>query len=50
VQRCALTVTATAVLGWRWPTLAPGEGSHPSLVISAGLPLAVLAMAAAAVP
>jgi hypothetical protein len=45
----ALTVTATAVLAWRWPVLAPGNGSHPSLVITAGLLLAVMAMAAVAV-
>jgi hypothetical protein len=45
----ALTVTAAVVLGWRWPALASGKGSHPSLVITAGLLLAVLAMAAVAV-
>ena len=45
----ALTVTATAVLGWRWPMLPPGKGSHRRLVITAGLLLAVLAMAAIAV-
>jgi hypothetical protein len=45
----AITVTATTVLAWRWPALAPGRGRHPSLVITAGLLLAVMAMAAAAV-
>jgi hypothetical protein len=44
-----LTVGAAAVLGWRWPALVPARGSHPSLVVTSCLLLAVLATAAVAV-
>jgi hypothetical protein len=44
-----LTVTVATVLGWRWPALERGKGSHPSLVISSCLLLVVLAMAGVAV-
>jgi hypothetical protein len=49
VVYAVLTVGATAVLAWRWPALPPGKGSHPSLVITSGVLLAVLAMAGIAV-
>ena len=45
----ALTVTAATVLGWRWPALPSENCSHPSLVITSCLLLAVLAMAGIAV-
>lgn len=44
-----LTAAAAAVLGWRWPALEPGKGSHPGLVITSCVTLAVLAMAGVAV-
>ena len=44
-----LAVGAAAVLGWRWSALAPGRGSHPSLVITSCVLLMVLAMAGVAV-
>lgn len=44
-----LAVGAAVVLGWRWPTLKSGKGSHPSLVITSCLLLLVLAMAGVAV-
>jgi hypothetical protein len=34
VVYAALAVGAATVLGWRWPALEPGKGSHPSLVIT----------------
>ena len=47
---CAvLAVVAAAVLAWRWLALDWGEGSHPSLVITACVLLVVLAMASVAV-
>ena len=44
-----LAVGAAAVLAWRWPALESGNGSHPSLVITSCVLLAVLAMAGVAV-
>jgi hypothetical protein len=44
-----LTVAAGTVLGWRWPALEPGKGSHPSLVVTSCVLLVVLAMAGVAV-
>ncbi|GAA4282484.1 hypothetical protein GCM10022261_00150 [Brevibacterium daeguense] len=44
-----LAVTAAAVLVWRWPSLEPGKGRHPSLVITSGILLLVLAIAGIAV-
>jgi hypothetical protein len=43
------TVGAAAVLGWRWPALAWGEGGRPGLILTSGGLLVVLAMAGAAV-
>lgn len=44
-----LTAGAATVLGWRWPALDSGKGSHPSLVITSCMLLLVLAMAGVAV-
>ena len=44
-----LAVGAAAVLAWRWPALASGKGSHPSLVITSCVLLMVLTMAGVAV-
>jgi hypothetical protein len=42
-------VGAATVLGWRWPAMASGKGSHPSLVITSSVLLAVLVLAGTAV-
>lgn len=44
-----LAVGAAVVLGWRWPSLEPGHGKHPSLVITSCILLVVLAVAGFAV-
>jgi CDP-diglyceride synthetase len=44
-----LAVGAAVVLAWRWPALESGKGSHPSLLITSCLLLAVLVMAGVAV-
>lgn len=44
-----LSAAAAAVLAWRWPALQPGKGSHPGLVITACVTLAVIVMAGVAV-
>ena len=45
----ALAVAGAAVLGWRWPTLRPGRGRQPSLVIASGILLLVVVVAGVAV-
>lgn len=44
-----LAVGAAAVLGWRWPALESGEGSHPGLVITSCILFLVVAAAGVAV-
>ncbi len=44
-----LTAVAATVLAWRWPILRPGKWSHPGLLITACLLLALLVMAGVAV-
>ncbi|MDQ0094880.1 hypothetical protein [Paeniglutamicibacter psychrophenolicus] len=44
-----LAVGTAIVLGWRWPALEPGQGKHPSLVITSCILLAVLVLAGFAV-
>lgn len=44
-----LAVGASVVLGWRWSSLEPGRGKHPSLVITSCLLLVVLVTAGFAV-
>jgi hypothetical protein len=49
VVYAGLAAGAAIALGWRWPALKSGTGSHPSLVITSCVLLAVLAMAGVAV-
>lgn len=44
-----LAVGAAVVLGWRWSSLEPGRGKHPSLVITSCVLLVVLVTAGFAV-
>lgn len=49
VPYALLAVACAAVLGWRWPVLPEGRGGPASVLVSAGVLLAVMIMAGAAV-